>query len=376
MKLFSVLTLISAALLVAAGSASAQARVTVVANGLDSPRGLAFGPIGDLYVAEAGHGGAGPCGVGAEAAQVCYGPTGAITRIGLGGQQRIATGLPSTAGAGPQQVGGPHDVAFRGARMFVAIGLGAAPATRAAFGPAGASLGQVVELGLEGGWRNVADLAAYEAAVNPDGGVLDSNPFSLLDLAGGLVVADAGANALIRVEEDGRIVTSTIFPRRLVAAPPFLGLPPGAQMPMDSVPDSVAVGPDGALYIGELTGFPFPVGIARIYRRAPGPPLGQIGAVWVSGFTNIIDLAFGPDGSLYVLEYATNGLLSRDPTGRLVRLAPDGTRTTVFREGLVNPTGLAVDASGAIYVSNFGLSRGGGQVLEISPSNPTRGRGR
>lgn len=42
-----------------------------------------------------------------------------------------------------------------------------------------------------------------------------------------------------------------------------------------------------------------------------------------------IDLAFGPDGSLYVLEYATAGLLSRDPTGRLVRLAPDGTRTTV-----------------------------------------------
>ncbi len=84
----------------------------MVASGLDSPRGLAFGPTGELYVAEAGHGGSGPCGLGAEGAQVCYGSSGAVTRIGFGYQERIVTGLPSIAGAGPQQVGGPHDIAF------------------------------------------------------------------------------------------------------------------------------------------------------------------------------------------------------------------------------------------------------------------------
>src|SRR5262245_36015808 len=34
--------------------------VTVVMSGLDNPRGLAFGPEGGLYVAEAGRGGGGP----------------------------------------------------------------------------------------------------------------------------------------------------------------------------------------------------------------------------------------------------------------------------------------------------------------------------
>ena len=52
----------------------------------------------------------------------------------------------------------------------------------------------------------------------------------------------------------------------MVDAPPFLGLPPGAQMPMQSVPTSIVKGPDGAYYVGELTGFPFQVGAARVWR--------------------------------------------------------------------------------------------------------------
>ena len=40
--------------------------VSVVATDLDNPRGLNFGPDGGLYVAEAGTGGAGPCGPGPE----------------------------------------------------------------------------------------------------------------------------------------------------------------------------------------------------------------------------------------------------------------------------------------------------------------------
>src|SRR5690242_9224177 len=41
--------------------ADAHSTVTTIASGLDNPRGLAFGPDGGLYVAEAGKGGAGPC---------------------------------------------------------------------------------------------------------------------------------------------------------------------------------------------------------------------------------------------------------------------------------------------------------------------------
>ena len=58
----------------------------------------------------------------------------------------------------------------------------------------------------------------------------------------------------------GRISTVAVFPDRLALAPPFLGLPPGTQIPMQAVPTAVAEGPDGALYVSQLTGFPFPVG--------------------------------------------------------------------------------------------------------------------
>jgi len=151
-------------------------------------------------------------------------------------------------------------------------------------------------------------VAAAEARLNPDGLEINSNPYSLINVAGGHVVADAGANATFRVEPDRTVNLASFFPPRLFPAPPFLGLPPGAQIPTSSVTDSVTVGLDGAVYIGELTGFPFPVGGARVHRRAVGP--GQTATVFATGFTEIIDIAFGPDGSLYVLEFAQNGMFA------------------------------------------------------------------
>src|SRR5438132_14309987 len=73
---------------------AADTPFTVLASGLDSPRGLAFGPEGALYVAEAGRGGTGPCLNSPEGGQACYGASGAVTRIWRGTQQRLATGLP------------------------------------------------------------------------------------------------------------------------------------------------------------------------------------------------------------------------------------------------------------------------------------------
>ena len=128
---------------------------------------------------------------------------------------------------------------------------------------------------------------------------------------------------------------------------------------MDAVPTSVAVGPDGALYVAQLTGAPFPVGAARIYRLVPG------GApeVYAGGFTNVIDIAFARDGSLLVLEIAKNSLASGDPAGALIRLAPDGSRETLVDEGLVSPTAVAVGRDGSLYISNHGQEAGVGEVL-------------
>src|SRR5688572_33351278 len=70
--------------------ASPDPRATVVMCGLDNPRGLAFGPEGALYVAEAGRGGAGPCIVNPPPGPtLCYGPTGAVSRLWHGTHDRI-----------------------------------------------------------------------------------------------------------------------------------------------------------------------------------------------------------------------------------------------------------------------------------------------
>jgi hypothetical protein len=145
--------------------------------------------------------------------------------------------------------------------------------------------------------------------------------------SGGLAVTDAAGNTLLRVSANGAISTLAVFPGRMVDAPSFLGLPPGTQIPMEAVPTSVVQGPDGAFYVGQLTGFPYPPGAARVYRVLPG----QAPTIYAEGFTNIIDIGFSSDGTLYVLEIAHHGLLSFDPTGALIRVERDGSRHKMAR---------------------------------------------
>jgi hypothetical protein len=341
--------------------AHAQAGPEVIASGLNNARGLSFSPDGGLYVAEAGIGGSGPCFQGPEGPS-CFGHTGSVTRVDRNGQSRVLTGLPSFATDPGGDFGiGPSDVSFQGrGGMYVTVGLGLDLDFSKTI-PALDDMGQLVRARLaKGDWTTVADLADFEDANNPTGDEENVNPNSVLATSGGQVVADAGANDLLAVAANGKVSVLATFPNRLVDAPPFLGLPPGTQIPMDAVPTSVTKGPDGALYVGQLTGFPFPVGGANVYRIAPG----QTPEVFASGFTNIMDLAFDQTGTLYVLEIFQNGLLSGDPTGALIRVDGNGTQHVVMSTGLITPGGLAL-RNGAAYVSNCGTCAGDGTVLRI-----------
>jgi hypothetical protein len=350
--------------------AAASSDLRVVADGLDNPRGLAFGPGGDLYVAESGRGGSGPCLGTPETGETCFGTTGAVTRVDLDDrdQERIADGLPSLATPTGTDALGPSDVSFRSKwshRGFLTIGLGGDPALRDQLPPEGAGMAWLYRLDARGDLDRLADLGAFETANDPDAalsdGELNTNPNSVAAASRGrAVVADAGGNDVLLVERNGDISVLGVIPFTTALAPPFLGLPPGTEIPVQSVPTSVALGKDGAVYVGQLLGFPFPAGEANVWRIEPGSDPD----VYLSGFTLIVDLAFGKDGSLYVLQIASDSFLAGPTPGALIRVRPDGEREELAAGQLTAPGGLAL-RGGHAYVSNHGTEPGTGEVVRI-----------
>ena len=355
MKSFQLLAALLAACALTAANASGlpakkpgpKQSPAVVMSGLDNPRHLAFGPEGALYVAEAGRGGPGPC-IFLRGETQCAGNTGAVSRLKHGKQKRIATGFPSYAPAGGAGATGPHAISLHGrGGAFVTIGLGGEGDPIAFRAVMGQGFGRTARLHPNGKWRFKDDLARFEFDNNPDhDAVPDSNPYGILVRNRQRVVVDSGGNDLLKIRRNGRISTLAVFPSR----------PQGRST--DSVPTSVKVGPDGAYYVGELTGGPFPAGEARVYRVDPP----HAPTVYLSGFTAIIDIAWGPDGRLYVLQFATGTGLTGP--GVLIRVNKDGTRTPVVT-GLIAPGGVVFGRDGAAYISNKSVLAGAGEVVRF-----------
>ena len=246
-----------------------------------------------------------------------------------------------------------------------------------------------------GGIQQIADLLAFETNVNPDRGEIDSNPFDVAALSGTkALVADAGGNALLIVDQHGNVDWVATLPdqsvptdhiKALVGCPtdnPNLafvcGLPP--MMDAQPVATSIAVGPDGAYYVGELTGFPGPVGESRVWRIEPGTLHARCGSspacsVVADGFTSIVDLAFGPDGTLYVDEYDEAGFIAVELAFMgLPGLTVGGTvnacdvssgSCSEVAGGLMLPIAVAVDKSGTVYAAIASLLPGAAQVIAL-----------
>jgi sugar lactone lactonase YvrE len=362
--------LVGASILALAAPASA-AEVETIAEGLDNPRHLAFG--GDnLYVAEAGTGGDHPCVPGPAGGTVCIGATGAVTVVDEHGQRRIVEGLASFADQGTGAAAfGPHGVYVKGKHHVLITNGGPGNLNRddlAAENPVADLFGRVLKIKRHG-VVSLVDVWDFERDNNPDEFVgnpeVDSNAVDVLADRGRLVIADAGGNTLLKGSRHGHVEVLSVFPNRCLADPLKVCKPD--EEGFQAVPTGVVKGPDGFYYMSQLTGFPFPVGAANVYRVDPKTGEAE---VFASGFTNIMDLAFDEDGTLWVLEIdhdSLNGMVGPSTDGAIYAVDENGEKEQLELEAgtLTHPGGITVGKDGALYVTNRADEADKGEVLRI-----------
>jgi sugar lactone lactonase YvrE len=357
MKVIRVVPAVALAAALAVPATASAETVSVVASKINNPRQLAIGPDGSLYVAAAGRAGSQCIGRGQD--ETCFGFTSRVLRIKGAKKSVVAEGFLSAGGRDGSFATGIDGVGVRPDGKVFAVETSATPdQIRSLPRRVRRQAGKLFNV-TAGNRRRVADISAFEWARNLDRvrGDRNSNPYAVLALPGRTIVADAGANAILDVR-NGRVSLLAVIPRNGRAQP---------------VPTSLALGPDGAIYVGELAEGAG-TGKARVWRV---PAEGGTPALVASGFTMITGLAFGPDRSMFVTQLTTS-LRSQSFRGVVVRVAPDGTRTRLGVGKLVAPAGAAVDAQGRVYVSNFSVAPattprsspfrgGGGQVVRITP---------
>ena len=355
----------SATLLVldAAAEAAPTYKAKTLKTGLESPRGVAIGPDGNLVLSEAGRGGNGSCLTSGSGNSVCYGTSGALGLFNFSTNtySRAITGLPSLAKQTSlyDDATGLNKLTFNGSGQLMGVfgnEGGASPFP----GPEGQWFGQTVSINLAGNTVTpLANITAFEVSNNPHTTAVDSNPWDLVVRGSDTYVTDAAGNSLVKANSTNQVSLVHVFPNKNVNTPD--NAPPSFPdvYSAQTVPTGLTIGSDGALYIAQLSGLPFAPGSADVFRY--DFVKNQI-TTFASGFSNLVDIAAGPDNSLYLLQYRNDFWAST--TGSILKLGLDGSVETLF-SALTNPTALAVAPDGTIYVTNNGNGVNG-ELLELT----------
>jgi hypothetical protein len=346
----------------------------VVASGLEGPRGLRFGPDGNLYVAEAGTGGMtstigqctqvppGPGGPGPDTG----GPSARISKISSGKVTTVASGFPSVS-IGPGGANGTigvADVVFLNGDLYALIGGGGCSHGNPKL-PSG-----VAKVDLKSGsWHMIADIGAwlkthpakYESAddFEPDGTL-----YNMIAMDGRLVMVEPNHGQVISVTTSGEIKQEI----DISASEGHI------------VPTSIAAR-DGSLFVGNLNLFPIDPQWARILTISKSDDSGNLPAGLSphngyrimdskAGFTTVVAVDFGPvDGLLYVLELSDGPGGPTPGLGKVVRVLHSGAIEDVVTN-LSVPSGMTFGPDRRLYVSNWGAGPAGmGTVLrfDIAP---------
>ena len=189
--------------------------------------------------------------------------------------------------------------------------------------------------------RNFIDLYTLEADENPDGDIIAANPvdFAVAD-DGTIYIIDASCNCMFSWSEADGTQIAAAWPVGDTTA----------------VPTSVDIGPNGDLYVGFLTGFPFPTGGATIERWSGGEL-----AETFTGLTAVTDVLVTEDGTIYAVEY---GVFDQGwGPGQVVTVTADGPETVLG--DLTTPYALAMDGEGNLFVTTNSSGGEGGQVIAV-----------
>jgi hypothetical protein len=158
-------------------------------------------------------------------------------------------------------------------------------------------------------------------------GAIDSHAYSLATYGKDFLLADAGANAVLRITKAGKISTVAVFPAQptkiTAAAASSLGLAScviGVTYKFEAVPTDVEVGKDGYLYVTTLPGGPEDPSLGargKVYKVNP-----WTGKAWAvaSGLLGPTNLAIS-GGKLYVAE-AFAGRISVIKNGKVSEFLP------------------------------------------------------
>jgi hypothetical protein len=345
-----------AVMIASATVAAAPPSVTTYATGLSNPRGLHFGPDGQLYVAEGGVGGSdmtiGQC---TQVDSRSVGPYSGsrngswVTRIDGDGNKVIVTNPFPSSQTNPGSGGltsGVADLAFIDGTMYVlTAGSGCS------HGVANTVNG-IAKVNPDGSWQMIADLSTYQMThptkvINPPDFEPDGTWWSMVAVRGALYAVEPNHGEMVKVTTDGAI-------SRVVDVSATQG---------HVVPTSVAY--HGNFYVSNLGTFDSDqLNTESIFKITPSGEL-QIVATGLSKVLGLV--ADGP--TFYVLEtsYSTTSPGPVPFTGRILRIAPNGSQKVVA-DGFMFPTGLTMGPDGALYVSNFGfgLPAGAGEIKRVA----------